>query len=131
MQPDDIKASTDVRLDKWLWSVRLFKKRPDATDACHAGRVKVNGHEAKAARHLREGDEIEFRVKSVKHVVVVKELINKRVSAEKAAPCYEDRSPKVDPEMMPSAFYQPTTRRGEGRPTKKKRRDMERGRGMG
>jgi ribosome-associated heat shock protein Hsp15 len=117
-----------VRIDKWLWSVRLFKKRPDASDACHSGRVTLNGHEAKPSRHVRVEDVIEFRVKSVKRRVVVKMLINKRVSADRARPCYEDQTPVEtrSGEKLESAFRFPSRLRGEGRPTKKQRRDMDR-----
>jgi ribosome-associated heat shock protein Hsp15 len=115
---------SDVRLDTWLWSVRLFKKRAEATEACHLGRVNLNDRVSKPAHKVKVGDVISFRIKSHKHTVSVLKLIGKRVPAQIARACYEDLTPVENPTpLLPSAFH---SFRGKGRPTKKQRRDMDR-----
>jgi ribosome-associated heat shock protein Hsp15 len=70
-----------VRLDRWLWSVRLTKTRTDATDACRAGHVRVNGRPAKAAHPVSAGDRVEARIHGSDRIVEVVRTIENRVGA--------------------------------------------------
>ncbi|OEV05171.1 RNA-binding protein [Streptomyces oceani] len=112
---------TSVRLDSWLWSVRLLKTRSMAATACRGGHVRVNDERAKPAQPLRVGDEVRLRQAGRERIVVVTRLIRKRVGAAVAAECLIDNSPPP-PEAMPV----PRRERGAGRPTKRERREMDR-----
>ena len=117
-----------VRIDKWLWSVRIYKSRSMATNACKAGKVKVAGINVKPSFLLEPGMEVNVNKKEKHWIVVPKKLIEKRVGAAIAVECYEDRSPEVpDSKKMPSFFYQTNEQRdkGLGRPTKKDRRTLD------
>lgn len=116
-----------VRVDSWLWAVRVFKTRSLATAACRAGHVKVNGDRAKAAQPVRAGDEVRIRIAGFDRVLVVRDMIAKRVAAPVAAEAYLDTSPPLPaPEEVAML---PRRDRGAGRPTKRERRDMEKLRG--
>ena len=117
----------ELRIDKWLWSVRLYRTRSLSTGACRAGHVALNGADAKASAQVRVGDRVRARVGDRDRVVEVVRLIDKRVGAPVAAECYVDHSPPVQP-LQPVA---PVFRRepGAGRPTKRDRRAMDRFRG--
>lgn len=116
-----------VRVDSWIWSVRLTKSRSMAADACRGGHVKVNNESVKPSHLVRVGDEVRVRQDQRERVVVVSKLISKRVSAPAAAECYVDNSPPPPPRELsvPVAVRD----RGAGRPTKRERRDMDRLRG--
>ena len=119
-----------VRVDKWLWSVRVFKTRRQATDACSAGRVRINGDIVKPAAKVKVGDVVAAARRDRTIVYVAQELIEKRVSAVRAAECIEDRSPpppKRQHRVDLPVFAQRD--RGSGRPTKKDRRAIDRLRG--
>jgi ribosome-associated heat shock protein Hsp15 len=111
------------RVDSWIWSVRLAATRSAATGACRAGHVKVNGVRVKPAHAVRAGDEVRLRGDGRERVVVVRQVITKRVSASVAAACYIDNSPAPPPreEAVPVAARD----RGAGRPTKRERRSIE------
>ena len=116
--------STAVRVDSWIWSVRLTKSRSMAADACRGGHVKVNNESVKPSHLLRVGDEVRVRHDQRERVVVVSKLISKRVGPPAAAECYVDNSPPPPPREL---FVQVAVRdRGAGRPTKRDRRDMDR-----
>ena len=116
-----------VRVDSWIWSVRLTKSRSMAADACRGGHVKVNNESVKPSHLLRVGDEVRVRQDQRERVVVVAKLISKRVGPPAAAECYVDNSPPPPPREL---FVQVAVRdRGAGRPTKRDRRDMDRLRG--
>lgn len=115
----------DVRLDKWLWAARLFKTRSLAAEACDGGHVKVGGVNAKPARNVKAGDHIEARTEGGRRVVVVKVLSSQRGSPEVAATWYEDHSPPPPPREPMVARWE----RGEGRPTKRDRRVLDKLRG--
>lgn len=120
-------AQVTVRVDSWIWAMRVVKTRSLATSACRAGHVKVNGERAKAAQPLRVGDEVRVRISGFDRVLVVRKLLVKRVSAAIAAECYTDNTPPPLPrEETPIAPYRD---RGAGRPTKRERREMEKLRG--
>src|ERR1700746_4068645 len=108
------------RVDSWIWSVRLARTRSDASAACRAGHIRVNGVRVKPAHPVRAGDEVRLRGEGRERVVVVQQVITKRVSASAAAACYIDNSPPPPPgeEDVPVAARD----RGAGRPTKRERR---------
>lgn len=119
--------SEGVRIDKWLWAVRIFKSRNLATDFCKRGRVLISGEPVKASRLVRIGDTIEIRRPPMVLTYRVAGLIEKRVSATIAAENVTNLTPPEELEksklIHESAFY--TRDRGTGRPTKKDRRDIE------
>lgn len=117
-----------VRVDAWIWSVRLVKTRSIGATACKGGHVRVNGERVKPAYSVRVGDEVRVWHEGRERVVVVKRVIRKRVGAPVAAECYADNSPPPPPReaVAPAGVRD----RGAGRPTKRDRRDMERLRGM-
>ncbi|MBW8485292.1 RNA-binding S4 domain-containing protein [Actinomadura parmotrematis] len=113
-----------VRVDSWLWSVRLLKTRSAASDACRGGHVRVNDVRVKPSQPVKPGDEIRLRVGGRERIVVVERTIAKRVGAPVAAECYIDKSPPPPPrELVPMP---PVRDRGAGRPTKRERRSIER-----
>ncbi|MCW7943229.1 hypothetical protein AAW14_14075 [Streptomyces hygroscopicus] len=118
-----------VRIDSWIWSVRLVKTRSMGATACRGGHVRVNGERVKPAHSVRVGDEVRLRHEGRERVVVVKRLIRKRVGAPVAVQCYVDNSPPPPPReaVAPAGVRD----RGTGRPTKRDRREMERLRGLG
>jgi ribosome-associated heat shock protein Hsp15 len=113
-----------VRVDKWLWAVRLYKTRSEATDACRAGHVKLNGSSAKPASLVKPGDALVVRNASGEHVVEVTGVLEKRVGAAIATSCYIDRTPPAAPEER--AIVNFARERGTGRPTKRDRRQLDR-----
>jgi ribosome-associated heat shock protein Hsp15 len=113
-----------VRVDSWIWSVRLTKSRSQAANACRGGHVKVNNESVKPAHLLRVGDEVRVREGGFERVVVVKRLISKRVGPPVAAECYRDDSPpRPSREAMMAVGLRD---RGAGRPTKRDRRELDR-----
>ncbi|MDN3288685.1 RNA-binding S4 domain-containing protein [Streptomyces thermocarboxydus] len=118
-----------VRIDSWIWSVRLVKTRSMGAAACRGGHVRVNGERVKPSHSVRVGDEVRVRVETRERVVVVKRLIRKRVGAPVAVQCYIDNSPPPPPReaVAPAGIRD----RGAGRPTKRDRRELERLRGLG
>ncbi|GCD32654.1 ribosome-associated heat shock protein [Streptomyces chrestomyceticus JCM 4735] len=116
-----------VRVDSWIWSVRLTKTRSAAATACRGGHVRVNGERAKAAQPVRPGDEVRLRHAGRERVVVVSRLVRKRVGAAIAAECFVDNSPPPPPREEIAAVGHRD--RGAGRPTKRDRRELEQLRG--
>lgn len=123
-------STGSVRVDKWLWAVRVFKTRTAATSACTSGRVKVNDEPAKPATKIVVGDVIEARRGDHQVIYRAVSLIEKRVGAKLVADCVEDltpaRPPKADPVLAPPGGAR---ERGAGRPTKRERRNIDRLRG--
>jgi ribosome-associated heat shock protein Hsp15 len=113
-----------VRVDVWIWSVRLVKTRSLATAACRAGHVRINDERVKPAAAVRPGDQVRLRLAGRERIVVVRRVIRKRVGAPVAVECYTDHSPPPPPPaaLLPIARRQ----RGAGRPTKRDRRELER-----
>ena len=110
-----------VRVDIWLWSVRIFKTRTLASSSCRSSKVRVNGDAVKSSKLIRVGDVIDVKKPRSKMTVQVLILLNKRVSAKEATVYKKEISliveERVDPIVKPV--------RGEGRPTKRKRRLMD------
>lgn len=116
-----------MRIDKWIWAVRMVKSRTLAGQMCKAGRVLVNGEKVKPSRDIKLEDLVEVQHKSVLKRYRVQGFIEKRVSAELAALNYEDLSPEPEKFDTPNeAFQLPQGQRakGEGRPTKKEWRTL-------
>lgn len=116
-----------VRVDRWLWGIRLAKTRAQATALCRGGHVRVNGTAAKPATLVAPGDQVEARVHGLDRRVEVVRPIATRVGAPLAVECYVDHTPpppEVD-RLPPVASRD----RGTGRPTKRDRRQIDRLRG--
>jgi ribosome-associated heat shock protein Hsp15 len=115
-----------VRIDKWLWSVRIFKSRTIAIDACKEGKIKVNGQVAKPSQLIQIGDKLEVKREGFLMQYVVIQLIEKRVSAQLAQVCYEDKTPLEELNKFKDWFVGKAgveyREKGSGRPTKKDRR---------
>jgi len=120
-----------VRVDKWLWAVRVFKTRSIATDACKKGRVTIDGQSVKPSRTLKTGEVIEVRKNPVRYSYKVKQLIQKRVGAKLVPEYMEDVTPASELEILEMqknmSWFE--RERGTGRPTKKERRDIDRFKG--
>lgn len=115
-----------VRIDVWLYSVRAYRTRTAATEACRSGKVKIAGEPAKAAQRVASGDLVEFKRVGDAYVFEVVETISKRVGAERAAECRIDHTPPR-PKGGDEGFTPPAAERerGAGRPTKRDRRRIE------
>jgi ribosome-associated heat shock protein Hsp15 len=124
-----IKELETVRVDKWLWSVRVFKSRTLASNMCRSKKVKVNGRIVKPAHELSQGDLIAVNKEGYNLSFVVIKLIGKRVSAPLAQTCYKDLTPEEEYRKNDDWFIgkAPAERRekGSGRPTKRERRQIE------
>lgn len=119
LQPD----SKPVRIDAWVWSVRMAKTRSEAADAVKAGHVKLNGNATKPSQQVVPGDRVRIWRNHHEHDLEVLATVSKRVGAPIARTCYIDHAPPPPPkEFMPSV---PVRERGSGRPTKKERREMD------
>ena len=118
----DPRATDETRIDRWLCGVRLVKTRPLATRLCEGGHVLVNGSPAKPSTKVRAGDRVAALITGRERAVEVVRPIESRVGALVAATCYVDHSPPVVPEAGPG--MKPI--RGEGRPNKRLRRELER-----
>ncbi len=116
-----------VRVDAWVWAVRLAKTRSQATAAVKAGHVRVNDVAAKPAQPVNIGDVVRVRLHGFEKIYRVTGLATKRGSATEAATLYEDLTPPPPPKVERAA---PVIRdRGAGRPTKRDRREIDRLRG--
>ena len=116
-----------VRLDKYLWCIRIFKTRSQATEAIDKGRVKLNGENVKAARNVVVGDIYEARTEHKNWVLKVTQLLDGRVAYAEAIKYYEDLTPVEELERVRqvAATFQTGKRLSKiGRPTKKNRRDL-------
>lgn len=113
-----------VRLDVWLWSVRLFKTRSAANKAVSGGHVRLNGSPVKPAHVVVIGDVVTVREPGWERKFQVTQLVSKRVGAPIAQSCYIDQSPPKPAYLSagPVARREP----GAGRPTKKERREIDR-----
>ncbi|MBK0382643.1 RNA-binding S4 domain-containing protein [Pedobacter sp. SD-b] len=116
-----------LRIDKYLWSIRLFKTRSLATDACKAGRVKKEGTNIKPSHEVKVGEVYQVSKAIEKKTIKVLELLPSRVDAKKAVLAYADLTPPEETAKYKSMFHSPVLKRdrGTGRPTKKDRRDID------
>ncbi len=116
-----------TRIDKWLWVVRIYKTRSIATKACAGGKVKIEGTTVKASRMVRKGDIIQVRKRVIKYKYKVLKIAEKRMGAKFVPDFLEDITPEEELDKLESAHKQPlqTREKGQGRPTKKERRVMD------
>lgn len=122
-----VKFVESCRVDKWLWATRLYKTRSLATAACKAGKVKIEGINAKPSRTVTPGDVVTVRKDGVVRTVKVIAMLDKRVGAKLVADYLEDLTPAEEYEAARErnrslGLRQP---RGAGRPTKRRRRMMD------
>lgn len=116
------------RLDKYLWSIRLFKTRTLAAAACDSGKVKFDGHQAKASKKVQVGDEYEVKTEAKRWRIKVTGLLEKRVAYMEAIKFYLDITPAEELERLQfqaASFHTGKRQSKIGRPTKKERRDLD------
>lgn len=122
------EAKEKLRLDKYLWSIRLFKTRSQAAEACEKGKVKFQGAAAKAARTVHVGDEYEVKTEAKRWVIKVTGLLDHRVQYSEAIQHYLDLTPAEEIERMKvvaASFHTGKRLSKIGRPTKRERRDLD------
>ena len=115
-------------MDKWLWAIRIYKTRAEASEACEKGKVKMDGLSVKAARHIKLEDVYEIKTSSRKWVIKVKGLLPKRVQYQEAILHYEDLTPPEEKQRLDyqaASFHTGKRQSKIGRPTKKERRDLD------
>jgi len=121
--------SDRMRVDKWLWNVRIFKSRSKATAACKKGRVHIGELVLKPSYLVKVDDKLDIRKDGYMLEFLVKELIPRRVSAVLAEPCYDNLTPQEELDKFKNWFVgkAPAERRerGSGRPTKRERREID------
>lgn len=117
----------ETRIDKYLWAIRVFKTRSEATDACKGGKVRVNGGDAKPSKNVRQSDIITVRKGAVSYTYKVLEIIEKRQGAKLVPQYAENLTPpeELDKLRHPVETFFLKRDPGTGRPTKKDRRKME------
>lgn len=122
-----MKEETEVRIDKFLWAVRLYKTRSLAANACKSGRVLINDLPVKSSRVINKGDTFMLKKPPVVYIYKVKELLSNRVGAKLVADYLEDLTSEEELQKleMNSGVVYMKRDRGTGRPTKKERRDID------
>ena len=132
-QTDERGALKSVRVDKWLWAARFYKSRSIAVSAIESGKVTVNGERVKPSRDVKAGDSMRVRLGPYEHVLNVLDVSDKRGPAKQAALLYEETAEskaareKLHWQLKHAA---PVIDPGEGRPTKKDRRDLNKFKGF-
>lgn len=118
-----MSLSEKVRIDKWLWAVRIFKTRSQATEACRKGRILIDGMEVKPSRSIKIGDTLFIRKLPVIYTIRVKDLVENRLPAQRVGEFAEDlTSPEELGKLKLKDMVFFKRDRGAGRPTKKERR---------
>ena len=126
---DETEAPGRVRVDKWLWAARFFKTRSQAVEAVEAGKVQVAGERVKRAKLVQAGDELRIRLGPYEHVVIVRGVSERRGPAPVAAQLYEETAEsKAARETLAARLKAeaPLFSYGDGKPSKKERRAIER-----
>ena len=113
-----------VRIDKWLWAVRIFKTRSLAAEECAKGHISIGDVHVKASRELKGGEEVRVRIAPIERHYLVKKLTDKRMSAQLAVDFVEDVTPQEKLDLLNASKNYGFERRdrGIGRPTKRDRR---------
>lgn len=117
-----------LRIDKYLWSIRLFKTRTMAAAACDTGKVKQNGTPIKASKNVAVGDEYEVKTEAKRWVIKVTGLLHSRVAYSEAIKYYIDLTPQEEIERLQfqaASFHTGKRKSKIGRPTKKQRRELD------
>ncbi|MBQ9474153.1 MAG: RNA-binding S4 domain-containing protein [Bacteroidales bacterium] len=127
MSNNNTTDGEQVRIDKWLWSVRLFKTRSQAAEACQSGRVKMGGVCLKPSHAVRVGERYDISIEQLHKQVEVKQLLHTRVGAKLVDNYLVDLTPEEEYERIRIAreFGFERRDRGIGRPTKRDRREIE------
>jgi ribosome-associated heat shock protein Hsp15 len=122
-----MQGSEKLRIDKYLWAIRAFKTRSISTDACKAGRIKLDGNNLKASHIVKIGEVYTLQKGSDKKIIEVIALLDRRVDAKTAVNFYKDLTPIEDTQAYKSMFHTAnlSSDRGTGRPTKKDRREID------
>ncbi len=117
----------NVRVDKWLWGVRIFKTRSQATEACRKGHVSIDNLPVKPSRVIRPGEIVKVRKEQIVRSFKILKLAEKRMSAKLVPDFLEDVTPPEEIEIieMQKNMRWITREKGTGRPTKKERRDLD------
>lgn len=120
-------SDSTVRLDKWLWAVRIFKTRSDAADACRTNKVLVNGSYVKPSREVRVGDTVTVKKMPVVYTYRVVALVSSRQPAKEVPYYAENLTPQeeLDKLFVPKLTIFVQRDRGTGRPTKRERREID------
>jgi ribosome-associated heat shock protein Hsp15 len=121
-------VSEKLRLDKYLWAIRIFKTRSLAAAACESGKVKMNGKSLKAAKQVNVGDEYEVKTEAKKWIVKVTGLLHNRQAYSEAIKYYIDLTPEEEIErakFQAASFHTGKRQSKIGRPTKKQRRERD------
>ena len=120
-------SMADTRIDKFLWAIRAFKTRTDATDACKGGKVKIGGVNAKPSKEVKPGDILQVRKGTLTFTYKVLQPLERRVGAKLVPQYAENLTPASELEKLraPVETFFVTRDRGAGRPTKKDRREIE------
>jgi ribosome-associated heat shock protein Hsp15 len=121
-------AKEKLRLDKYLWAIRLFKTRSMAADACDSGKVKFDGSQAKASKNVSLGDEYEVKTEAKRWRIKVTGLLEKRVAHSEAIKNYIDITPEEEIQRLQyqaASFHTGKRQSKIGRPTKKERRELD------
>ncbi|MBN8879756.1 MAG: RNA-binding S4 domain-containing protein [Sphingobacteriales bacterium] len=117
-----------LRLDKYLWAIRLFKTRSMAAAACDSGKIKFDGSQAKASRQVSVGDEYEVKTEAKRWRIKVTELLYNRVAYSEAIKYYLDITPAEELQRLQyqaASFHTGKRQSKIGRPTKRERRDLD------
>jgi ribosome-associated heat shock protein Hsp15 len=123
-----MQTKEKIRIDKYLWAIRLFKTRSSAADACDKGKVRMEGASVKASRTVHAGDVYEVRTEARKWLIRVEVLLDHRVQYAEAVKHYSDITPPEEKEMIAfqAAVFHTGKRQSKiGRPTKKDRRELD------
>lgn len=117
----------ELRLDKYLWCIRVFKTRSDATDACKGNKVQVNGVVSKPSKEVKPGDLLVIRKGAVELTYRVKAALHSRVGAALVGEYAENLTPEAELDKLhaPTETFFVKRDKGSGRPTKKDRRTLD------
>ena len=125
-QSNPAEKSSKIRIDKWLWMVRLFKTRTMASDACNAGKVKIDGVNCKPSREIKIGSEIQVTIGQLHKAIQIIDSPKSRIAAKLVPDYYTDLTPQEEYDrikMLSSRFE--SRDNGIGRPTKRDRRQLD------
>jgi len=116
-----------MRIDKWLWAVRLFKTRTQASEACDQNKIIVLDHPVKPSRMIKEGDEIRIKRTGLTRIIKILKLTENRLSAKLVADYFLDATPQEEIDSYKARLTKVTIYRdpGTGRPTKRDRRMLD------
>ena len=123
-----MKEKEKLRLDKYLWAIRLFKSRSMATAACESGKIKFNGDSVKPSKQVTVGDEYEVKTEAKKWLIKVTGLLYNRVQYAEAIKYYLDITPEEELERIKfqaASFYTGKRQSKVGRPTRRQRKDRD------